>query len=65
MERFEIARVKDFKAVILKYLEEQMTHQLQVSKQVVNISHQSMCYYKTKAGTNRSKSGTYTENSGF
>lgn len=32
MDRFEIARVKDFKAVIVKYLEEQMTHQQQVSK---------------------------------
>lgn len=30
MERFEVARVKDFKAVILKYLETQMSHQQQV-----------------------------------
>uniref|UniRef100_A0A1B6LMV1 Sorting nexin-2 n=1 Tax=Graphocephala atropunctata TaxID=36148 RepID=A0A1B6LMV1_9HEMI len=32
MERFEIERVKDFKAVIYKYLEEQMSHQHQLIK---------------------------------
>lgn len=32
MERFEIERVKDFKCVILKYMETQMTHQQQLIK---------------------------------
>lgn len=31
MERFEISRVKDFKANIIKYIEVQMAHQQQVS----------------------------------
>jgi sorting nexin-1/2 len=31
MERFEINRVKDFKTTIVKYLEDQMAHQQQVS----------------------------------
>lgn len=30
MERFEISRVKDFKANIIKYIEVQMAHQQQV-----------------------------------
>jgi len=32
MERLDISRVKDFKATIIKYLEEQMTHQQQLIK---------------------------------
>lgn len=32
MERFEVERVKDFKSVILKYLETQMSHQQQLIK---------------------------------
>jgi sorting nexin-1/2 len=31
MERFEINRAKDFKATIVKYLQDQMAHQQQVS----------------------------------
>lgn len=31
-ERFEIDRVRDFKATIIKYLEDQMAHQQQVVK---------------------------------
>lgn len=31
MERFEINRAKDFKSTIIKYLEDQMAHQQQVS----------------------------------
>lgn len=31
MERFEINRARDFKATIIKYLEDQMAHQQQVS----------------------------------
>lgn len=31
MERFEINRAKDFKTTIIKYLQEQMAHQQQVS----------------------------------
>jgi sorting nexin-1/2 len=31
MERFEVNRVKDFKAVIIQYLENLMTHQQQVT----------------------------------
>jgi hypothetical protein len=30
MERFEVSRVKDFKAIIIQYLENMMTHQQQV-----------------------------------
>jgi sorting nexin-1/2 len=30
MERFEVNRVKDFKAIIMQYLENLMTHQQQV-----------------------------------
>jgi molecular chaperone GrpE (heat shock protein) len=30
MERFEVNRVKDFKAIIIQYLENLMTHQQQV-----------------------------------
>lgn len=30
MERFELNRVRDFKATIIKYLEDQMAHQQQV-----------------------------------
>lgn len=30
MERFEVSRVKDFKAIIIQYLENLMTHQQQV-----------------------------------
>lgn len=30
MERFEVKRVRDFKAIIIKYLEDQMAHQQQV-----------------------------------
>jgi hypothetical protein len=30
MERFEVNRVKDFKAIIIEYLENLMTHQQQV-----------------------------------
>lgn len=31
MERFEINRAKDFKATVIKYLQDQMAHQQQVS----------------------------------
>lgn len=31
MERFELNRIQDFKANIVKYLEDQMAHQQQVS----------------------------------
>lgn len=31
MERFELARARDFKSTIIKYLEDQMAHQQQVS----------------------------------
>lgn len=30
MERFELARARDFKSTIIKYLEDQMAHQQQV-----------------------------------
>lgn len=30
MERFEVKRVRDFKSIIIKYLEDQMAHQQQV-----------------------------------
>lgn len=32
MERFEMNRAKDFKATIIKYLEDQMAHQQQLIK---------------------------------
>jgi sorting nexin-1/2 len=32
VERFEINRTKDFKATIVKYLQDQMAHQQQVRK---------------------------------
>lgn len=32
MERFEINRAKDFKATIVKYLQDQMAHQQQIMK---------------------------------
>ncbi|XP_054277685.1 sorting nexin-2-like [Macrosteles quadrilineatus] len=32
LERFDVSRVKDFKATIIKYMEEQMTHQQQLIK---------------------------------
>lgn len=31
MEAFEVSKAKDFKATIIKYLEDQMAHQQQVS----------------------------------
>lgn len=31
MERFELARARDFKSTIIKYLEDQAAHQQQVS----------------------------------
>lgn len=30
MERFDVKRVRDFKSIIIKYLEDQMAHQQQV-----------------------------------
>lgn len=35
MERFEISRVKDFKANIIKYIEVQMAHQQQVNLMII------------------------------
>jgi len=32
MERFEMNRSKDFKATIIKYLQDQMAHQQQICK---------------------------------
>lgn len=37
MERFEINRAKDFKTTIIKYLQEQMAHQQQVSLRIVEL----------------------------
>lgn len=34
MERFEINRVKDFKTTIVKYLQDQMAHQQQVTLEI-------------------------------
>lgn len=48
METFEVARVKDFKAVIVKYLEEQMAHQQQV------------CRFKTNTHTKCKMSSCHT-----
>lgn len=31
MERFDVKRVRDFKSIIIKYLEDQMAHQQQVT----------------------------------
>lgn len=31
MERFEVKRISEFKSIIIKYLEDQMAHQQQVS----------------------------------
>lgn len=46
MERFELTRVKDFKANIIKYIEVQMAHQQQViiyDKQFANCISNHMC----------------------
>lgn len=37
MERFDVVRVKDFKAVMIKYIESLMTNQQQVSAQLFYI----------------------------
>lgn len=37
MERFELARARDFKSTIIKYLEDQMAHQQQVKRLLTEI----------------------------
>lgn len=48
MERFELSRVKDFKANIIKYIEVQMAHQQQVKLNIIlyfNILCNAILFY--------------------